>query len=64
MSTNEQHLTSSRNHGNNHVGGSFKVLICNNCKVFWIAPKTKCDCGCQTLTETHYTNATLAKNFR
>jgi hypothetical protein len=28
-----------------------KVLICNNCKDIWIAPKEKCKCGCTTLTK-------------
>lgn len=39
------------------------VLICNNCKVFHIAPKQKCDCGCTTLTKTHPSNLILTKDF-
>jgi hypothetical protein len=33
-----------------------KVLICNNCKRYWVAPKYKCDCGSTTLTVTHPMN--------
>ena len=40
-----------------------KVLICNNCKDIWIAPKYRCDCGCTTLTETHESNRRLARNY-
>lgn len=48
----------------NNIGNSnkdYKVLICNDCKKFWIAPKYKCDCGCSTLTETHPSNIEHAK---
>ena len=38
------------------------VLICNNCKTFWIAPKEKCKCGSTTLTKTHESNIVLAEN--
>jgi hypothetical protein len=38
------------------------VLICTNCKEYWIAPKEECICGCKTLTETHTLNANIAKN--
>lgn len=41
-----------------------KVLICNNCKKIWIAPKEKCDCGCSTLTETHKSNKQFASNAK
>lgn len=40
-----------------------KVLICNNCKDIWIAPKNRCDCGCTTLTETHPSNKKYARNY-
>ena len=40
-----------------------KVLICNNCKDMWIAPKDRCDCGCTTLTETHPSNYKHARNY-
>jgi len=40
-----------------------KVLICNNCKDIWIAPKEKCKCGCTTLTETHESNYKYAQNY-
>ena len=40
-----------------------KVLICNNCKDIWIAPKDRCDCGCTTLTETHTSNRKYARNY-
>jgi len=39
-----------------------KVLICEDCKTIWIAPKEKCDCGCSKLTETHKSNVKFAKN--
>jgi len=39
------------------------VLICNNCKLFYIAPKEKCTCGCTTLTETHPNNLIFTKEF-
>lgn len=39
-----------------------KVLICNNCKDFWMAPMEKCVCGSTSLTETHKSNAKYAKN--
>lgn len=39
-----------------------KVLICNNCKEYWIFPKERCECGSTTLTETHPSNAKHAKN--
>lgn len=39
-----------------------KVLICNNCKEYWFAPKEKCTCGSTTLTETDPSNAVLVKN--
>ena len=40
-----------------------KVLICNNCKDIWIAPKDRCDCGCTILTETHPSNYKYARNY-
>jgi len=40
-----------------------KVLICNNCKDIWIAPKDRCKCGCTTLTETHKSNYKYAQNY-
>ncbi len=40
-----------------------EVLICNNCKDIWIAPKEKCKCGCTTLTETHDSNYKYAQNY-
>ena len=40
-----------------------KVLICNNCKDIWIAPKDRCDCGCTTLTKTHQSNYKCAHNY-
>ena len=42
---------------------SDKVLICNNCKDMWIAPKERCDCGCTTLTKTHPSNYKYARNY-
>lgn len=44
------------------VASTEKVLICNNCKDIWIAPKERCDCGCVTLTETHESNRVFARN--
>jgi hypothetical protein len=44
------------------VTSNEKVLICNNCKDIWIAPKNKCNCGCSTLTETHKSNRVYARN--
>ena len=40
-----------------------KVLICNNCKDIWIAPKDRCECGSTTLTETHPSNYKSAQNY-
>tara|TARA_R110000803_G_scaffold180937_1_gene243324 strand:+ start:75 stop:281 length:207 start_codon:yes stop_codon:yes gene_type:complete len=40
-----------------------KVLICNNCKDIWIAPKDRCGCGSTTLTETHPSNYKFAQNY-
>lgn len=40
-----------------------KVLICNNCKDMWIAPKERCDCGSTTLSETHPSNYKYARNY-
>lgn len=37
------------------------VLICNNCKDYHMAPKTKCECGSTTLTETHKSNIAFVK---
>lgn len=34
----------------------YTVLICENCKKFWISPMGKCDCGSTTLRETHKLN--------
>ena len=45
------------------VASNEKVLICNNCKDIWIAPKDRCDCGCTTLTETHESNRMYARNY-
>jgi len=39
------------------------VLICENCKSFWIAPMDRCDCGSTTLSKTHENNYKLARNF-
>lgn len=39
-----------------------KVLICGNCKNYWIAPVEKCSCGCTTLSKTHPYNAMYAEN--
>lgn len=44
-------------------GKEQKVLICNNCKDIWIAPKDRCDCGCSILTETHPSNSKYARNY-
>lgn len=60
---------SEKHEGNNAntllgvVASNEKVLICNNCKEYWIAPKERCDCGSTTLTATHLSNAKLAKKF-
>ena len=40
-----------------------KILICNNCKKFYIAPIEKCECGCKTLTETHPDNIIFTDDF-
>ena len=40
-----------------------KVLICNDCKSFWISPIESCNCGCKTFSETNEYNACLAKNI-
>ncbi len=40
------------------------VLICNNCKEYWIAPKGRCTCGSAILTQTHSGNAHIANNFK
>jgi len=39
-----------------------KILICENCKRFWVAPKERCECGSTTLTETHPSNQKYAEN--
>lgn len=39
-----------------------EVLICNNCKLFWISPKDRCTCGCTTLTVTHESNRSLVEH--
>jgi hypothetical protein len=60
---------SEKHEGNNAntllgvVASNEKVLICNNCKDIWIAPKDRCDCGCTTLTETHESNRKFARNY-
>jgi hypothetical protein len=41
-----------------------KVLICNNCKLFYIAPTEKCKCGCGVLTETHPSNLIFTQEFK
>lgn len=41
-----------------------KVLICNHCKLFYVAPKEQCKCGCRTLTETHPINLIFTEDFR
>jgi hypothetical protein len=40
-----------------------KVLICNDCKLYYVAPKEKCSCGCSVLTETHPSNIMFTKDF-
>jgi hypothetical protein len=41
-----------------------KILICNNCKSYWIYPKNTCDkCGSNTLTETDSNNLFLTEDF-
>lgn len=42
---------------------TIKVLICNHCKLFYIAPKEKCKCGCSVLTETHPSNLMFTQEF-
>jgi hypothetical protein len=60
---------SEKHEGNNAntllgvVASTEKVLICNNCKDIWIAPKDRCDCGCTTLTETHESNRVFTRNY-
>lgn len=39
------------------------VLICENCKDIWISPKNQCSCGCKTLSITHESNRSYAKNI-
>lgn len=48
----------------NPIISNDKVLICNNCKDIWIAPKEKCLCGSTTLTKTHDTNKKFARNYK
>lgn len=63
-------ISGSTKKGNNDnaplvvVTSNEKVLICNNCKDIWIAPKERCECGCTTLTETHESNRVLARNYK
>lgn len=38
------------------------VLVCNNCKKYWIAPVEKCSCGSTTLNKTDAYNAAYAEN--
>ncbi len=40
------------------------VVICCNCKAFWISPVYKCDCGCRTFEKTHPNNIQYAKNIK
>jgi len=40
-----------------------EVLICENCKTFWIAPMDRCSCGSTSLAKTHISNYALAKNL-
>jgi hypothetical protein len=40
-----------------------EVLICENCKDIWISPIDKCSCGCKTLSITHESNRSYAKNI-
>lgn len=39
------------------------VVICNNCKSFYIKPIIVCECGCKTFSNTHPYNKCLAKNI-
>lgn len=59
----EKHESNNANTLLGVVASNEKVLICNNCKDIWVAPKDRCDCGCTTLTETHKSNRSLARNY-
>lgn len=37
------------------------VLICENCKEYWIGPKERCTCGSTSLSKTHQSNYIYAK---
>lgn len=41
-----------------------KVLICNNCKLYYLAPKEKCKCGCSVLSETNISNLICIEDFK
>lgn len=38
------------------VNGKNSVLICFECKGFWLSPIEQCSCGCRTLLATHQSN--------
>lgn len=47
------------------VKQELKVLICNECKKFWLEPTKECsDCGCKILTRTHPSNAKYSKDTK
>jgi hypothetical protein len=48
---------------NTLVSRTMNVVICNDCKAYWIGPVEKCECGCKTLTKTHKSNAQHALNL-
>lgn len=41
-----------------------KVLTCNHCKLFYVAPKEQCKCGCSVLSETHPINLMFTEDFK
>lgn len=42
------------------IKSDYSVLICENCKKFWVSPTTKCVCGSTSLTKTHKSNIKYA----
>jgi len=46
------------------VNGKNSVLICLDCKSFWLSPIDQCSCGCKTLSSAHQSNKKYAINLK